>query len=51
MLSAIIFGKRQELCKYLTNKVFSQATDSVLLDYNFNIETIISSDSFAKINE
>ena len=51
VLSAIIFGKRQELCKYLTHKVFCQTTDSVLLDYNFNIETIISSDSYAKVNE
>lgn len=31
--------------------MFNQSTDSVLLDYNFNIETIVSSDSYAKVNE
>ena len=27
VLSAIIFAKRQELCKYLTHRVFTQTTD------------------------
>ena len=35
----------------MTSTVFKQATDSVLLDYNFNIETVISSDSYLKVNE
>ena len=51
VLAAIIFGKRQELCTYLTQRVFRQATDQVLLDYNFNVETVISSDSYAQVNE
>ncbi len=50
-LAAIIFAKRQELCKYLTQHVLCQTTDSMLVDYNFNIETVISSDSFSKVNE
>ena len=31
--------------------VFSEATDSVLLDYNYSIETVLASDSFNKVNE
>ena len=51
ILSAIVYAKRQELCKYLTHRVFTQTTDQVLLDYNFNVETVISSDSYSKVNE
>ena len=51
MLAAIIFSKRQELCKYLTHRVLAQSSDSTLLDYNFNIETVIASDSMIKVNE
>ena len=50
-MAAIIFAKRQELCKYLTQLVFTQSTDKTLIDYNFNVETIVSSDSFARVNE
>ena len=50
-LAAIIFSKRQELCKYLTHKALAQSTDTTLLDYNFNIETVIASDSLIKVNE
>ena len=35
----------------LTELVFRQSIDSYLLDYNYNIETVISSDSFSKQNE
>ena len=35
----------------LTELVFRQSVDSYLLDYNYNIETVISSDSFSKQNE
>ena len=51
VLSAIIFGRRQETAKYLTQTVFRQATDLILLDYNFNVETVISSDSYLKVHE
>jgi hypothetical protein len=50
-LSAIIYGRRQETAKYLTQAVFRQATDSILLDYNFNVETVVSSDSYLKVHE
>lgn len=50
-LTPLIFGRRQELAKILTNIVFTQSTDSVLLDYNYNIETVLASDSFGKVNE
>ena len=51
VLSAIVYGRRQETAKYLTQSVFRQSTDSVLLDYNFNVETVISSDSYLKVHE
>ena len=51
MLAAIIFAKRQELSSYLTHRVLQQTTDAVLLDYNYNIETVIASDSLMKVNE
>lgn len=31
--------------------MFKQSSESVLLDYNYNIETVLSSDSFSKVNE
>lgn len=51
ILSAAIFARRQELQKVLTELIFRQTTDSYLLDYNFNIETTLSSDTFSKVNE
>lgn len=35
----------------LTELVFRKASDSYLLDFNYNIETVMSSDSFLKVNE
>ena len=35
----------------LTELVFRASVDSYLLDYNYNIETVISSDSYSKQNE
>ena len=35
----------------MTHRVLQQTTDSVLLDYNYNIETVIASDSLMKVNE
>lgn len=46
-----IFARRNELVRVLTELVFRQSVDSYLLDYNYNIETVISSDSFSKQNE
>ena len=46
-----VFSRRNEIVRVLTELVFRQSADSYLLDYNFNVETIISSDSFSKQNE
>ena len=46
-----VFARRNELVKVLTELVFRQSVDSYLLDYNYNIETVIASDSFSKLNE
>ena len=51
MVAVAIFARREELSKVLTELVFRQSVDSYLLDYNYNVETTISSDSFAKVNE
>ena len=51
MVSVAIFARREELAKVLTELVFRQSVDSYLLDYNYNIETTISSDSFSKVND
>ena len=37
--------------KVLTELIFRQTQDSYLLDYNYNIETTLSSDSYMKVNE
>ena len=46
-----IFARRNELVKVLTELVFRASVDSYLLDYNYNVETVISSDSYSKLNE
>ena len=46
-----MFARRNELAKVLTELVFRASVDSYLMDYNYNIETVISSDSFSKQNE
>ena len=51
LISVVIFSRRNELAQVLTELVFRRAHDSYLLDYNFNVETVISSDSFYKVNE
>lgn len=35
----------------LTELVFRKTSDSYLLDFNYNIESVLSSDSFMKVNE
>ena len=51
LIAIAIFSRRDELAQVLTELVFRKASDSYLLDYNFNIETVMSSDSFLKVNE
>ena len=43
-----MFARRNELVKVLTELVFRQSADSYLLDYNYNVETVMSSDTFSK---
>lgn len=40
-----------KLSKVLTELVFRQSQDQYLLDYNFNVETVLCSDTFSKVNE
>ena len=51
LISVAVFTRRDELAQVLTELVFRRAHDSYLLDYNFNVETVMSSDSFLKVNE
>jgi hypothetical protein len=51
VITIAIFSRRDELAHVLTELCFRKASDSFLLDYNYNIETVMSSDSFLKINE
>ena len=51
IIAVSVFARRNELVKVLTELVFRQSVDSYLLDYNYNIETVVSSDSYSKLNE
>ena len=48
IIAFAVFARRTELARVLTELVFRASVDSYLLDYNYNIETVISSDSFSK---
>ena len=51
IIAVATFSRRQELMKVLTELVFRQSHDSYLMDYNYNIETTLSSDICSKVNE
>lgn len=51
LIAVSIFTRRDELVQVLTELIFRKSSDSYLLDYNYNIETVLSSDSFMKVNE
>ena len=51
LIAIAVFARRNELVKVLTELVFRQSVDSYLLDYNYNVETVISSDCYSKLNE
>lgn len=51
IIAFAVFARRQEVAKVLTELVFRQMVDSYLLDYNYNVETVISSNTFSKQNE
>jgi len=51
LIAVSVFARRNELVKVLTELVFRQSVDSYLLDYNYNIETVVCSDNYSKQNE
>lgn len=51
LIAVSIFTRRDELVQVLTELIFRKSSDSYLLDYNYNVETVLSSDSFMKVNE
>ena len=51
IIAVSVFARRNELVRVLTELIFRQSVDSYLLDYNYNIETQIASDSYSKLNE
>ena len=51
IIAVSTFSRRQEVMRVLSELVFRQAQDSYLMDYNYNIETTLSSENFLKVNE
>ena len=51
ILSVCVFSRREELRKVLTELVFQNAVDRHLVDYNYNVELCLSSDTMLKVNE
>jgi COMM domain len=51
ILSICVFSRREELRKVLTELVLQQAVDKHLVDYNYNVELCLSSDTMMKVNE
>ena len=46
-----MFSRREELRKVLTELVMSSALDKHLVDYNYNVELCLASDSLMRVNE
>ena len=51
ILAICVFARREELRKVLTELVFQSAVDRHLVDYNYNVELCLSSDTMMKVNE
>ena len=51
ILSICVFSRREELRKVLSELVLHQALDKHLVDYNYNVELCLSSDSMQRVNE
>ena len=51
ILAVCVFSRREELRKVLTDLVFQSSVDRHLVDYNYNIELCLSSDTMMKVNE
>mmetsp|Transcript_44583 Transcript_44583/g.32681 ORF Transcript_44583/g.32681 Transcript_44583/m.32681 type:complete len:139 (-) Transcript_44583:31-447(-) len=51
IIVACIFARREELRKVLTQLVLRSSGERHLVDYNYNVELCVASDSFSKVNE
>ncbi|CDW83623.1 UNKNOWN [Stylonychia lemnae] len=51
ILSICIFSRREELRRVFTELIFQKSVDKHLVDYNYNIEICMASESFSKVNE
>ena len=51
LMAVAVFARRDELAQVLTELIFRKSSDAYLLDYNYNIEMCLSSDSFMKVND
>ena len=49
ILASCIFARRDEIQRILTQIVLESSSDKFLIDYNYNIEFVMSSSSAAKI--
>lgn len=49
IMATTIFARRIELQTILTDLVLGQSTDKQLLDYNYNVEMVISSSTSSKV--
>ena len=43
IIAASIFARREEMRKILTAKILEQSADKTLIDYNYNVELVLSS--------
>eukprot|EP00347_Sterkiella_histriomuscorum_P024249 403331790 len=51
ILSVCVFSRREELRRVFTELIFQQSVDMHLVDYNYNIEICMASESYSKVNE
>jgi hypothetical protein len=51
ILSICVFSRREELRKVLTELIFQTSIDKHLVDYNYNIELCLASDTMMRVNE
>jgi len=51
ILAVCIFARREELRRVFTEIVFQRSVDTHLVDYNYNVELCVASESFSKVNE
>lgn len=51
ILSICVFSRREELRKVLTELIFQTSVDKHLVDYNYNVELCLASDTMMRVNE